>query len=167
MLQSGHSSRGRWSRGKGAPGTRTSIPRGPGLPRRPELSTCTMTHPLVDVYVTMALSLTGPPCSFTTARCSVAPKSAEHRIRAYPGKQGSGCMARRLAHLGMQRSSSTPHTAGLEFQNPPRVPLKVGSNQRTWRHQWRPSQGREISPPLPVLLPSFYLSSRLCPGAEL
>lgn len=61
----------------------------------------------------MALSLTGPPCSLTTAKCSVAPKSAEHQNHAYPGKQGSGCKARRVGPLGMPRSPSTPQPADL------------------------------------------------------
>ena len=56
----------------------------------------------------------------------------------------------------MQRSLNTPHPAGLEFRLPSRVPLNAGLSQRTWRHQWRPTQGREkIGPPLPVLFSSF------------
>ena len=114
----------------------------------------------------MALSLTGPPCSLTTAKCSVAPKSAEPQNHAYPGKQGLGCKARRGGHLGMPRSPSTPQPAGLEFRIPPRVPLNAGLSRRTWRHPWRPNQGREISGPLQLLLSPSAWSSWLYPGTE-
>ena len=114
----------------------------------------------------VALYLAGLPCSLTAAKCSVAPKSAEHQNHAYAGKQGSGCKARRAGHLGMQRSPSTPHPAGLEFRIPPKVPLSAGLSQRTWRHQWRPNQGREISGLLRLLLSPSACSSWLYPGTE-
>ena len=165
MLEPGLCSRGRWRWRKGAPGTQTSILRGPGVPRRPAHSTCPLTQPCGGCGPTMALSPTGPPCSLTTAKSSVAAKSAEPRNRAYPGKQGSGCQARRVGHLGMQRSSSTPHPAGLEFRIRPRVLLNAGLSQRTWRRQWTPNQYRELSGPLPLLSPSAG-SSWVFPGTE-
>ena len=104
----------------------------------------------------MAPHLTGPLRSLTTANCSVAPKSTKHCNHARPGRQASGCKARWGGHLGMQKSLNTPHPAGLECR-PSQVQVSAGLGQRTWRHQWRPTQGRVISPPLPLLLSSSCL----------
>ena len=57
----------------------------------------------------MAPHLTGPSCSLTTAKCSVAPKSAEPQNHAHAGQQASGCKARWVGYLGTQRSLNTPH----------------------------------------------------------
>ena len=113
----------------------------------------------------MAPHLTGPPRSLTTANCSVAPKSTKPCNHARPGRQASGCKARWGGHLGMQKSLNTPHPAGLECR-PSQVQVSAGLGQRTWRHQWRPTQDREISPPLPLLLSSFCLVFMAGPGTE-
>ena len=101
----------------------------------------------------VAPHLTSPPCSLTTVKCSVAPKSAEPHNHAQPSQQASGCKARWVGHLGTQRSLNTrpPHPAGLECSLPPRVQLSAWLGQGTWRQQWRPTQGTEkIVPPLPL-----------------